>query len=439
MYKSSDPSYSAKFETHVRKFMAECGFLKNNTRLVVAVSGGLDSMALLHCLSRLQRFGYSCELVGVHINHGTRKEQMAEAEMAKKYCESLDVKFESVTLEGLNPYKNFEFEARKSRYESLRAFVNDGDYLVLGHHIDDSFEWTILQSLRSSNLESSLGIPVRNGNIIRPFMCVTKVHIKRYIEAYDLPYLEDPTNEYTRYERNYIRAQISEGFSKRYPSYLKHYARRHNELARRLGKHISLKDQSDFSSYYGKDSVEILSFEGVFNPSGLEYKILQAMNYLVPNSRGVLSEQISKIIKAMRNNKGGPFTLTKGVKVYISHNHLLLCSKSYKTPDEKMAKELSSSVAKYLYKEFELVEFQKLLKAIYSEKSAECSFPLLVHVRSKRFNMEGMKKHELWPSLSQVKKQGLSGELIPAVKLLKYWAKPKNRNKKLSLRLLLPL
>lgn len=421
--------------------MLDAKLLRDGSKFFVAVSGGIDSMALLFCLKEIQSYGYSFSLQAIHINHGTRAEQIQEEELVRRYCHELNIELHVAKLSGLDANRNFEFEARKKRYEAMRSLTAPGDSLVLGHHIDDSFEWTLLQNLRSSSLEGSLGIPARNGAVVRPFMCVTKAQIKRYIDAHDLPFLEDPTNEHTRYERNYIRAQISEGFAERYPKYLKHYVHRQNELARRLGKHVSLKDQSDFKIFYGEGRAEIISFNGEFNPSGLEFRILQAMNFLLPNGRGSLSSQIAKIIQAMKNHKSGPFTLSKGVLVYLSHNHLLLCRPSYigDSTDEAFASSFLDEENKYLFKEFTYEQYLRLLKELYRSQKVRHVWPLWVVVGHRRFNIERSKKHPLWPKLHRSAAQSKQGELIAAIKLLKYWAKPKNRSKRLSLRLLLSL
>lgn len=429
MYQSQDKLFTSRFEKHVANFMLECGLLKDGARFLVAVSGGIDSMALLHCLSRLPSYGYSTSLRGVHINHGTRAEQEDEAKLVEDYCKSLGVEFRGALLKDLDVHRNFEFEARKKRYKALEGFATSGELLALGHHIDDSFEWTILQNLRSSNLEGSLGIPVRNGAIIRPFMCVTKAQIQRYIAAYDLPYLEDPTNESTRHERNYIRQQIAEGFATRYPKYLKHYVYRQNELARRLGRHIQHKKHSDFKIALYQDAVELVSFQTEFDPSGLERKIIQALKHLLPEGRGSVSSQISKIIQAMKNNKSGPLSLAKGIKVYISFNHLLICSPRYARANEV--------AVDGEFQEMNYHGFKKALERLYIEGKGEGLWPLWVRVESKRFNFEASKSHALWPELFGENTR--VNNLVPAVKLLRYWGKVKNQNKRLKLRLLLSL
>lgn len=441
MFKSADPSYTNRFVDQVHRFCLECALLPEDGEVVIAISGGVDSMALAHALVQIKEsYGYSFGLVGVHVNHGTRKEQIAEGEMARSFCEALGIEFYGESLEGLNPYKNFEFQARKARYEILKKVVSPNGRIALGHHIDDSFEWTILQSLRSSRLDGSLGIPVRNGKVIRPFLSVTKAQIRRYCRLLDLPFLEDPTNESVRHERNYIRSQIAESFAPRYGNYLKHYVNRHNELARRLGKHISLTQNCDFELYEGKKHVEIVSFKPKFNPSGLELLIFEAIGILNPNARGSTHAQVGKIVAALRNHKSGPLSLPGGLRCYLSFNHILICKKDFQTPDRELADSLTESLERpsVYFKEFDYPEFMRVIKRVYKKHSARGDFPLFVFVKKRSFNFEPGAAHPLWPALFDAA-QDAHGDLVPAIKLIKYWGKAKNQSKRLRLRLLLSL
>jgi len=391
-------------------------------------------MALAHILSQIKiNYGYSFPLVGVHVNHGTRKEQIAEGNMVFEFCKALGIEFRGERLSGLNPYKNFEFQARKARYKVLKDVVSSEGRIALGHHIDDSFEWSVLQNLRSSRLEGSLGIPVRNGKVIRPFLSVTKKQICHYCELLDLPFLEDPTNESVRHERNYIRAQIAESFAPRYKNYLKHYVNRHNELARRLGKHISLTQHCDFEVYSGAGFVEILSFKPKFNPSGLELRIHEAINILRPAGRSSTHAQIAKLIQALKNNKLGPLSLPGGLCAYLSFNHILICEKDYKAPDKKLAASIDGPT-----QEMDYNEFMRSIKRAYKKRGARGDGPCFIYVESRAFNFEGGSAHPLWPELFK-SAMSKKGTLIPAMKLVRYWSRSKNQSKKLRLRLLLSL
>lgn len=427
MFKSADPFYTQRFMAHFEGFLREYSLIKPQDKLLVAVSGGLDSMALLHVLSSLQNYGYSLEVRAIHVNHGTRIENKYESELVHNYCKILGVQFIETKLSGLNPDSNFEHSAREKRYSALYEKLLPEEKLVLAHHIDDSFEWSVLQMFRSSNLKSALGIPLRREELIRPFMCVSKAQIRKYLEAYDLPFLEDPTNEMQRFERNYIRAQISESFAPRYKNYLLHYVNRQNEQARALGLHL-LKSQIDgFNIRYFNHEVHIYSLKSEIDISGLENCLLKGVSFLSPVGRSSLSREINKVVSALLNGKKGPMRLGRNVYVYMSHQYILMCTlDAYKNVPILVSDESG-------FQSFNLVEFEAFLEKILEQADLRHLYPLYVEVKLKKFNFESGEVfdfHKL--SLAQFSNK----KVIPAIKLLKYWRKDKNISDILDLRFL---
>ena len=237
---SQNKAFTDRFLSHVKRFIETHSIFDTQEDLYVACSGGMDSMVLLHVLIQLKSFGYSNEVKCIHINHGTRKSQINDEKLVKKFCHEHGIELDLYHLTSLTGEGNFEERARIARYKCFKKSLESSDKnskLLLAHHIDDSFEWTLLQNLRSSQLKSSLGIPVINGNKRRPLMCVTRKQIERYARYYNIPYINDPTNTDVKYERNFLRHQITTLFKKRHPQFLKHYVHRHNELANTLGLH----------------------------------------------------------------------------------------------------------------------------------------------------------------------------------------------------------
>jgi len=423
MLVSSNTGFTNRFEAQVFKFIEQMKLIEGQD-VLVAVSGGVDSMAALLCLNNNKSFGYSFGVRAIHINHGTRSTQALDEKSVHDYCSHLGIDLIVETLDGLDVDRNFEQNARLARYEVFKKHLKKNEVLVLGHHIDDSFEWSMMQSLRSSSLKGQLGIPVRNGKFIRPFMSVTRKQIENYAKAYSIAFIEDPTNKDSKYERNFIRNEVAPKLSARYPAMLKHYVRRQNELARVLGVHQSLNVRDEFELIINQDSVEIVSFSGELNTSGLESKILEAIKILNPNSRGSVSHQIDKIVQALRNHKKGPFTLSGGLLVYLSFNHLLVCK--WKPVFNNQLDQVTGV--------YGLKEFRDLLK----EKKNETIWPAWVQIEKQTFNVEFSKSHELWPDLFALPDGG-TRKLVAACKLLKYWTQAKNKNKKLRLRLFLSL
>lgn len=385
-------------------------------------------MVMVFILKRLERFGYYNALRVVHINHNTRKEQKGEQELVRSYCAALSISFHSQKLEGLNPQQNFEYNARLKRYEAFYKIAKPHEKIILAHHIDDSFEWTMLQSLRSSNIEGLVGIPVVNARIIRPFMCVTKKQISHYANFFDLPFIEDPTNELIKYERNFIRNNLIAAFKDRYKKYLKHYVYRHNEISRRLGLHYIYKNQTSFSLSFSQDSVLLYSVLGKEDYSGVEGQVLKGLQFLNPNSRGKVSKQIENIVTALGNNKYGPVSLTSGVLAYIDFNLILITKMR---PRNKTTYDFSKD------RVFSFDEFTNYITTFLRESSklnTHKYFPFIVTIEEGKFEKRQFNNSWSFALVNELKEKKLT--YYPALKLLREWSKKKNKHIRLKLNIL---
>lgn len=184
--------------------------IKNNDYIVVGVSGGSDSVALLDLL--LNSIDHS-KIVVAHVNHHVRIESDIEEEYLKKFCLERNIIFETTKF---LEYKenNFENEARKRRYkfyENLLLKYNS-KFLFLAHHGDDLIETVMMKIVRGSNLTGYSGIKEitnkKNYFIIRPLLKFTKEDIITYNKENNLVYFNDRTNEDTNYTRNRYRKTI---------------------------------------------------------------------------------------------------------------------------------------------------------------------------------------------------------------------------------------
>lgn len=189
-----------KFKESVKR-AGLCSFEK----IVVAVSGGVDSVVLLNLFSGLHPHE---NMIIAHVNHGIRKESSNEAQfvetLAKKYG------IELVSKE-LNLKKNSsEEEARDKRYAFLRKVASNfgATYLVLGHHADDQAETVLLKIFRGAGPASIWGMKEHNGILWRPLLEVAKDEIVKYAKENKLKYVVDPSNQDIRYSRNRVRLNI---------------------------------------------------------------------------------------------------------------------------------------------------------------------------------------------------------------------------------------
>ncbi|MFF2484463.1 tRNA lysidine(34) synthetase TilS [Paenibacillus sp. NPDC058071] len=191
---------------------------KRGDRIVVAVSGGPDSMALLHLFSRLAG-EEELTILAAHVNHGFRKEESAlEAEMVRTYTAELGIPFEMTVLDmpayieetGMNP----SAASRERRYAFLHEAAErfGADSIALAHHADDQAETIMMRLLRGTGLTGLAGMQTRrrekNVELIRPLLRMNKSDITGYCERHGVPFCIDSSNNERYYFRNVIRLDV---------------------------------------------------------------------------------------------------------------------------------------------------------------------------------------------------------------------------------------
>jgi tRNA(Ile)-lysidine synthase len=355
MKKLSPVAYKSLYFKHVWHFITKVASAKELVENhAVAVSGGLDSMTLLWFLNELHREGKIGKVRAIFVNHNTREGQRKDGELIKKYCRQEDIPFFELKVEGLGPYEsNFEAKARKMRRSLCLDALQENELLWVGHHLDDSFEWNFMQRHRSMNPKSTIGIPVRNNQIIRPFLCVTRSQIKRLATFEGIPYRDDPTNLDIKHDRNYVRHKIVPLIKSRYPKYLKFYAHFANFSAMLLK--VSLLSRTGPSRLFAFASGAILTGK-VFS----EFQIQEVIHNYSKADRGAIVTPIQRMLRAIENGKKGPFQFSGGVEAYFSSGLLMIYRKGMVNYDETIAnvlknlsKETMSSITSYDWPELD--------------------------------------------------------------------------------------
>ncbi|MBR0036476.1 MAG: tRNA lysidine(34) synthetase TilS [Bacteroidales bacterium] len=186
--------------------------LANETgTLLVGLSGGPDSVALLH---RLHSEGY--QVVATHCNFHLRgAESDRDEQFCRNFCLRLNVpllvkEFDTRTYMQ-NKHVSLELAARELRYAWWNELLADGqqyDYLCLAHHLDDSIETALFNLMRGTGINGLTGIPAVNRHIIRPLSHVSRQEILSYLEQHHLDYVTDSTNLENEATRNQIRNRL---------------------------------------------------------------------------------------------------------------------------------------------------------------------------------------------------------------------------------------
>lgn len=198
----------------VRENIFKYGLLQKGDKVVVGISGGADSICLVHILLALKD-ELEIKIYGVHINHGIRKETAKrDEEYVREFCEQYKIPFfgfERDIPEIAKREKLSEEEAgRKTRYRCFREVLEklNANKIAVAHHQNDQAETLLLHLCRGSGIQGLAGIRPKRGNIIRPLLFVTREEIEQYLAENKIFYQEDETNQDIIYARNKIRHEV---------------------------------------------------------------------------------------------------------------------------------------------------------------------------------------------------------------------------------------
>lgn len=187
--------------------------LPENTTIIVGISGGPDSVFLLHYLHWL-RPQKNLTLVAAHLDHGWRADSFQDSLFCQELCTSLEIPLVVTHLSDLAiaPKNNGSQEeqgrrARRLFFEHV-CQTHNGNAIALAHHADDQQETFFIRLLRGASLPGLTGIKAHHGLYIRPLLHTPKQEILTWLEQHAIPYLIDPTNTSPRYLRNRIRATV---------------------------------------------------------------------------------------------------------------------------------------------------------------------------------------------------------------------------------------
>jgi tRNA(Ile)-lysidine synthase len=190
-----------------RTLQEECG-VRRDTRVLLALSGGGDSMALLHVLAVLaKKQGFSLCAHGV--DHGLRSEAAAELDRAEARCAELGVAFSRSVL-AVPSGGNLQARAREARRAALQAAAEAKgvELIATAHHADDRAETVLIRLLRGAGPRGLAALPARSGAWIRPLCRARKSDVLLHLERHALAFSEDPSNENRRFLRTRVRREL---------------------------------------------------------------------------------------------------------------------------------------------------------------------------------------------------------------------------------------
>jgi tRNA(Ile)-lysidine synthase len=295
--------------------------VKPRDRLVVGLSGGVDSVVLLDCLQRVAR-KLRLRVAALHVNHQLSANAARWAAFCRRLCRARRVPFESVKV-SVRRGDSLEAAARSERYAAYAR--RDCEYVVLAHHRDDQVETLLLQLLRGAGVKGLAAMPllrteyrglrtekkaatskgrkrspqspVLGPGILRPFLDVTRREILEYANWRKLEWVEDESNQDIYFHRNYIRREVLPAIARRFPAYRVTIAR----SARHLGEASELLDEvaaADMAGHAREGGLALAALRGR-SPA----RARNLLRYFLA-SRGVAMPGAARLEEALRQALG---------------------------------------------------------------------------------------------------------------------------------------
>ncbi|MFA9489541.1 MULTISPECIES: tRNA lysidine(34) synthetase TilS [unclassified Mannheimia] len=268
----------------LQRFQQQCEqWLPNTQDFLVGLSGGIDSVTLLHLFSRT---GFNIRAIYIH--HGLSPNADSWATFCEQYCKRLNIPFilQKVTVDTNN---GVESGARDARYQAIQQHLKPNEVLATAHHLDDQAETFFLALKRGSGIKGLSAMQavtfLQDFTVFRPLLPFSKAEILAYATQHQLEWIEDESNADNRYDRNFLRNEVLPLLNQRWQQFSQMVARSaqhcteqqelirellNDELTQRIGekKQLSIVQFQDFSLLKQQQLIRLwLEKYGVMMPS----------------------------------------------------------------------------------------------------------------------------------------------------------------------------
>lgn len=278
------------------KYILKNKLCESSDKILIALSGGADSIVLMHLLIEL---GY--QTGAVHINHKMRGlDSEEDTFFCKSLCEKLIIPLYIVDLpDEIKNSGDFQEKARTFRYSTFNKILYEHGYdkIATAHHSDDAAETFLINVGRASGLKGLIGIPEINQNVIRPLLDFNKSQILNYIRTHNLEFREDQSNSESKYYRNFIRNEIIPRWNS--------YSQQKLDIPNSINKTISHLKEADTiidelisqSGLIHKENTDVWIDKKVLN----KYTNKEAILYFILNHYHFNRYQVEDILSSTMN------------------------------------------------------------------------------------------------------------------------------------------
>ncbi len=266
----SRPLHDHPFIEKTRAALAKLG-VRNDASLLVAVSGGPDSLALLHTLVQLRDSAAIRRVVVAHVNHTLRTSSNDDQRIVEEYGSQwnvpIEVKHAETARIAEETRKGIEETARNIRYEFFAevAAKHGCHFVVTAHTANDQAETVIMNMIRGAGVRGLAGIPTKrplgNVQVIRPWLGVTRKEIDEYITLHQLSPIQDESNQTLTYQRNRVRHAVLPALEAAYPD--------RSPVTAIAGLASRMRELSTFLDHVTEEKLEMLRDHGGLSLAGL--------------------------------------------------------------------------------------------------------------------------------------------------------------------------
>lgn len=199
--------------------------------VIAGISGGADSVFLLHFLQQLP-----CKTIAAHLNHQIRDEADEDQKFVEKFANNPESHKEKIAAQK----GNLEENGRKARYKFFNKLAkkHKAQFIITAHHADDNLETALFNFTRGASLQGLSGMQELEGNLLRPLLQFSKKEITDYLQLKNIPYKEDHTNQDNSYSRNFLRNEVIPQLKQLNPNIAQTYAQNANNL-REIDQHLN--------------------------------------------------------------------------------------------------------------------------------------------------------------------------------------------------------
>lgn len=309
-------------------------------KIGVAVSGGKDSMCLLHYLKSISE-EKKFEPIAITIDHCLRENSKADAAFVVNYCNKHNIKvyMYKINAKKLSEDKGLTIEqaARECRFRIFKALVSKGivNKIALAHHMQDQAETILLNIFRGTGISGASGMDVeRDGIYIRPLLRTSKSEIMAYVGANEIPYIEDETNSKNDFSRNYIRNMIMPLIRTRWSSADANICT-FGDLCRQDDEYIysTIHDDAIISENTGTIKIPTSYF---IYPEAIKFRMLMKAFKSIGITSNIERKHLYIINGlALEAENGSKISLPNKLVVFKEYNYITITNKSF-TPEPRV-------------------------------------------------------------------------------------------------------